>query len=779
MTAPTARDRNGFLDLVRGVAIVRVTIWHTFGYAWLSYLVASMPAMFFVAGTLMARSLDHQSGRQVLVGRFRRLLIPLWPFAVVALAVMFGYERWRDDPLGAVEARDIWRWAFPIWDPEGSRWGLSFWAALWYLRCLVWLLLAAPILAWAFRLTRGGILVVPLVALGVLEWLERRGDTAPWQYQDLALYGFFFLLGFAYHYGWAARLGPAARLALAALSAAAAAAWFLLTDVPGQVVNASYPAHLFVGLAWLFASLAVESTLAAIATRPRVAAVLYFVNERALTIYLWHNAGLFCMYQLLWTQERPDWVRTTAALPIVLGVTALGVVAFGWVEDRAAKRSPRLWPIRPAVRGAAPPANPARSRGAVRRLAAVALGAAGLVLVAFTALTVRDQTTTVADSALTAPPSGVGLRLRTAKIAVLNTPPPAPAVPVSDRPVTGAELQGVLDAWRTESGLSGVIVGVATRDGVHWEGASGRDIAGAPLLPSRLYPVASVTKTFTVALILQLVQDGAVGLDDTVDRYVPDFPGASTFTVRQLIQHTSALISTDGLDPNTALRVAAEAGLQSEPGSMFVYSTPGYFLLGLIIEQATSSSYTAVLRARLLEPLGLASTYIDEEVEPLGRSTHPYRGPIEFEEFEGFVWTSGGLHREIVPELSYAGTLWSSAGVWSTAENLARWAVALWGSERVVTPATLDAMTTFLGPEFEYTGLGTYPYCPCWRDGDRIRGERWGHLGATGQLEFDPALGVGIAVYTNETVLDEAVIVAYEDLSARLRGVLRGRVFTP
>ena len=91
--SPPVKAHNLFLDFVRTVAIIRVLAWHTYGFAWLSYLVASMPAMFFVAGALMAHSLNHASVQKVLVARFRRLLIPLWAFGVVAVTIMALHAR--------------------------------------------------------------------------------------------------------------------------------------------------------------------------------------------------------------------------------------------------------------------------------------------------------------------------------------------------------------------------------------------------------------------------------------------------------------------------------------------------------------------------------------------------------------------------------------------------------------------------------------------------------------------------------------------------------------
>jgi peptidoglycan/LPS O-acetylase OafA/YrhL len=81
------RDR--YLDLLRSVALVRVVVYHLFGWAWLTVLFPSMGVMFALAGSLMARSLKR-SAPGVIKGRVRRLLPPLWAFSAVVLVLTFA-----------------------------------------------------------------------------------------------------------------------------------------------------------------------------------------------------------------------------------------------------------------------------------------------------------------------------------------------------------------------------------------------------------------------------------------------------------------------------------------------------------------------------------------------------------------------------------------------------------------------------------------------------------------------------------------------------------------
>ena len=768
---PAQSGRNGFLDVVRTVAILRVLVWHAYGTAWISFFIASMPAMFFVAGTLMAGSLDRSGGLKVLRDRFQRLLIPLWVFSVLVIAVMATYAARRPDPAGDLDWARLIFWFFPVWDPQGSEWGVTWWAALWYLRCTTWLILLSPLLLWLMRRMWAPVLLAPLGAVFLLELASRRGLDVRWQWQDLALYSFFWMLGFAFRDGRLGSLPRVGRAGIALVSAAAAAAWAITQDVPGNIVNSSYPLHLFVGTAWLFGALTFEGEIAKVATVRLVRPIVSWVNQRALSIYLWHAAGLFAAYHLLWRGSISERERLWLVLPVVAVVTFACVLVFGWIEDASGRRPMRIWPG-----GLGPPGRwRVRRAGSVAAIGAVCVAGFGVLLL--TAANVREEAPGALSVARAAPPSGVGLKLRTAR-AQITADAPERQARISTEPVTREELDAVLASWVKSSNVKGASVALLRGDGSGWSGAAGINKGtGKPSRASDVNPIASVTKTFTGALILQLVDEGMLSLDDPLNLFVPDFPRASEITIRQLLQHRSGVIGTDGASPFDALQAAAKQPLVFEPGTGFEYSAPGYFLLGLVVEKVTGQSYTSALHSRILDPLELTATKMDEELHPLRYSTHPYRGIPSTSEYGGVLWSSGGLYASAVPSSDYRGVLWSAGGLQSTVVNLAYWGILLWDSGAVISAESLNAMTTFLGPEFEYSGLATYPFCPCWVSDGRLRGERWGHLGSTGVLEYDPTDRVSISIYTytTESALDERLIVAFDELSRKLRDLIRGR----
>jgi D-alanyl-D-alanine carboxypeptidase len=136
------------------------------------------------------------------------------------------------------------------------------------------------------------------------------------------------------------------------------------------------------------------------------------------------------------------------------------------------------------------------------------------------------------------------------------------------------------------------------------------------------FRIGSVTKTFTAALVMQLVDEHRLRLDDSLARYLPGVvPEGSKITIRDLLQHESGLANfTDYLPwldnadrsrtsrPIDTLRFAASKPLLFQPGTQWSYSNTNYIALGLIIEKVTGDSYRRELTQRILRPLELTAT---------------------------------------------------------------------------------------------------------------------------------------------------------------------------
>lgn len=175
---------------------------------------------------------------------------------------------------------------------------------------------------------------------------------------------------------------------------------------------------------------------------------------------------------------------------------------------------------------------------------------------------------------------------------------------------------------KEKDGIAGMVLHVARGNRTLISKAYGwADIASRrPLGTSNVFRIGSVTKQFTAAAVLRLVELGKLGMDDPLSRYVPEFPDPGRrVTVQQLLSHTSGIVSyTDlpwfathrqgSLSPSELVALVGNEPLSFPPGTQFKYSNSGYWLLGLIVERASGERYADFLRDAVISRAGLAST---------------------------------------------------------------------------------------------------------------------------------------------------------------------------
>ncbi len=321
-----------------------------------------------------------------------------------------------------------------------------------------------------------------------------------------------------------------------------------------------------------------------------------------------------------------------------------------------------------------------------------------------------------------------------------------------DEPTQRA-LQQVLDQARKRIPTPGISVAIRTTDGRVWLGTSGaRQLSPRkPVTSDTVFSIASITKTFVTAVVLQLVDEGTLSLSDRLSTFVPDFPRAKRITIRMLLQHRSGIFNyfesaaygrAAFRDPDRQWTTDEILGFVEspycDPGDCFHYSNTNFVLLGEVVEQVTGKSVSSAVRQRLLDPLGLTRTswQPDEATPSNGAHGHLWGGGSTFYDQSG----SGRW----LPNLSAASIAGSAGAMVSSASDLARWTMALYGSDAVLPDAMRDAMMDFR-PKDKY-GLGTRMRI---FNGRRAFGHGGSLRGYEDQVWYFPREGVSIALLSN------------------------------
>ncbi|WP_284352131.1 serine hydrolase domain-containing protein [Roseisolibacter agri] len=259
-----------------------------------------------------------------------------------------------------------------------------------------------------------------------------------------------------------------------------------------------------------------------------------------------------------------------------------------------------------------------------------------------------------------------------------------------DRGTLVARLDSLVRAYRADGRTVGLTVGVVRGSdtlllrGYGWADSAARRSAEV----ATVYRIGSITKQYTSAAILQLIQDGKIALTDTLGRFLPQYPQWGRVTIRQLLGHTSGIHSytanptwakrmADPFSADSLLAFVARDTFDFAPGTGYRYNNTGYFLLGQVLERVSRTAYPELLRTRFFGPLGMrTATYCpDEPAAPVHSAVYDR--------------TPAG----IVPAQKISMTSPYAAGaVCLSVPDFLRWQTALTGG-RVVTPETYARMT--------------------------------------------------------------------------------------
>ncbi len=271
-----------------------------------------------------------------------------------------------------------------------------------------------------------------------------------------------------------------------------------------------------------------------------------------------------------------------------------------------------------------------------------------------------------------------------------------------------------------------------------------------------IFRIGSVTKQFTAAAIMKLVEEKKLKLDNLVDDLLPDVDfGRRAVTVRQLLNHTSGLPnyterpdffksgSVFDFSREELLAYVNEASFEFEPGESWRYSNTGYYLLAMVVEAVDSRSYAEFLKDEFFDPLGLTRTRYGSE-----RDIIPNRA-------QGYDSFSGNqLMNAPFIKMDTAG---GAGGLISTAGDLVRWQIAL-TEGKAVSEASYREMVESgvpVGPDNSRYGFGL---ALTGTDENRRIGHAGGIPGFNSMLVLLPEQDLDIAMIANSPLQSTFVI---------------------
>ncbi len=249
-------------------------------------------------------------------------------------------------------------------------------------------------------------------------------------------------------------------------------------------------------------------------------------------------------------------------------------------------------------------------------------------------------------------------------------------------------------AFVASSEAPGVSVAVirAGRDTVVFAGYGEADLENdVPATPATVYRIGSITKQFTAAAVMRLVERGSVRLGDSIGKYLPDLPRAwHVVKVRQLLNHTSGIPSYTDLgeswakrwgehmSPDTLVALTAHEPMDFPPGTGWRYDNTGYVVLGMLLEKLSGVPYAKYLDSTMFEPLGLAHTHYCD------------RAPLISHRARGYARDGDAFINAPYLDMSQP---YAAGALCSTVGDLARWNRLL-ATGKVVSVASYAAMTT-------------------------------------------------------------------------------------
>jgi len=260
-------------------------------------------------------------------------------------------------------------------------------------------------------------------------------------------------------------------------------------------------------------------------------------------------------------------------------------------------------------------------------------------------------------------------------------------------------LNAALEESFSESGAPGVVAAVQTPEDTWVETRGVADLSSEEqMTPDVHHRIGSVTKTFTISLLLQAAAEGLLSLDDTIDQYYEGVPNGDEITLRQMANMTSG-VANYGEDEQWANEVLSEpyrvwkpeeltqVGIKGsplfDPGTEWHYSNTNTVLLGLVLEQVTGETIGELYSKRIIEPLGLQGTSFPDLADSSLPDPHAQGYTLKGQSSGGepldttdwnfsWAWTAGEMISTVEDLLTYGRALGTGEGLFSPEQQAER-----------------------------------------------------------------------------------------------------------
>ncbi|HEV3223793.1 MAG TPA: serine hydrolase [Puia sp.] len=286
------------------------------------------------------------------------------------------------------------------------------------------------------------------------------------------------------------------------------------------------------------------------------------------------------------------------------------------------------------------------------------------------------------------------------------------------------------------------------------------------LNPDMVFNLASITKQFTAVAILQLVEQSKISLQDSLQKFIPDFPSKGhTITIENLLTHTSGIKDYMQLDypnlfmerwdyrPKQLIDSFKNYDLEFVPGTKFSYSNSGYYLLGYIIEKVSGKRYQSYIEDNLLKPLGLTHSYFDSTGIIIPNRVNGYRKDDTV--FKNADYWS--------PTIEY-----SAGGLISNVDDLFKWHQGLYTYKILKKESLQKAFTSYQLNDGTLTGYG-YGWFLKTSNGIKSIEHAGGIPGFVSNEIYFPSEDIFLAILCN------CGVAPVDELSVKISGIALGK----